>query len=35
MINLVWLGTILMVGGFIWAFFKRKKNSWNIIKFKN
>jgi cytochrome c-type biogenesis protein CcmF len=27
MINLVWLGTILMVGGFIWAFFKRKKNS--------
>jgi hypothetical protein len=25
LINLVWLGTILMVGGFMWAYFKRRK----------
>ena len=25
LINLVWLGTILMVGGFVWAYIKRRK----------
>lgn len=29
LINLVWLGTILMVGGFIWAFARRKSKEIN------